>query len=296
VTGLRIAGWVAAGLVIGFVLGGMAADRDRGALEREVARLERSLRHSRRPNVLESFLPRLGGGAAPEQQPREATTVQAGEPPLRVAPGDAGVAPADPRPPASGDVAVVGRFESSPQAPAPATTQPEGERGGLEVRLGGRRRRSEPSQRAAVERFEDIARVQRARAAASRLALIEQAGLDEAQVQRVDTAVERMNGQLSGYGEEMIVQLVEQKAPSPAQALGLGHDISGILLDGQKEIDAVVGEAAEQVEPSALEIWNYVDVEQWRPLVEQHLQGLEVPGAAPEAQPQPGSAGAGAVE
>ena len=135
-----------------------------------------------------------------------------------------------------------------------------------------------------LEDFDRLAAVQRARVAASRSALIAQASLGPEQVERVDAALSQMNGQLAGYGEEMLDQMSRRQAPDPAQALSLGHDVSGILLEGQKELDAVVGEAASEVDPAALEIWNYVDIEQWRPAVEQHLE-------APAASPQPTAQG-----
>jgi hypothetical protein len=274
---------VAAGLVIGFALGGIPAERGRGALERRVAELERALQRSERPNILDNFLPRLGDSAAPAgtQPPQR----DAGTPLASAATPDAGFAServVEDTPEGRGSVAVIGE-------------RPERRRGFFGLRRFGGRQRDEPgdrrrgrdepdargagedmSEQPMMERFDQLARVQQARAAAARIALIEQAGLDQEQVARMDQGVKRMNEQLAGYGEEMIEQAVRDEPPAPAQALGLGHDVSGILLEGQKELDAIVGDAAERVDPNALEVWNYVDIEQWRPFLEQRAQ----PGAA----------------
>ncbi len=300
VTGLRIVGWVAAGLVIGFALGGIPAERERVELEDRVARLERSLARADRPNILDSFLPQLGreapqtiaGGPLASETP-------AGSAQPRASP-DAGTRErdTDALPGSHGDVAVIGESPGGERR-GPFREMRErrrARRSGFEVRLGDRearrgRRGEAPDNQdlPPLERFDQMAQVQRARAAASRVALIEQAGLNEGQVAQVDATVQRMNDQLAGYGEEMIDQMVREEAPSPAQALGLGHDVSGILLDGQKELESIVGEAAEDVDPSAMEVWNYVDIEQWRPAIEEQLKKLPAQGAAP-----PTTEGAGA--
>jgi hypothetical protein len=307
---MRALGWIAAGLVVGFMLGGLPAERERDALQRTVTALQRELRAAKRPDVLGSFLPRLGDRrvGAGTTDPTRSAGERAGQPgEVAAAPAvDGGLPGTEPtrRPEPSGDVAVIGGDDDrEPQArsrePREVGSQAQPALAGRDARpdadapTAERGRGDGRSRRSLLERFDQLARVQRARAAASRQALIEQAGLDQAQVARVDATMTRMNDQLTGYGEEMIDQFVRDEPPTPAQALGLGHDVSGIMFEGQKELDAIVGEAADAVDPSAMEVWNYVDVERWRPVLEEHRPALE--RAAAEAEAARGAAGSGAA-
>jgi hypothetical protein len=278
----KAVGYVAAGLVLGFALGGIPVRRELAAVREERDVLQAKLDHASRPNLLQAFLPSLGDPREPDDLDRSASGAS------RRATVDAAPAPGnapslDARPEARGDVVVIGSAEraagnaTSSHQPSIGHMAPVGQaaaEGGTAdatdspQREGGRR-----GGRELLGRFDQLISVQRARSAAARSALIEQAGIDGEQLARFDSAVTRMNGKLAGYGEEVIAQAASDDPPAPAQALGLGHDVSGILYEGQKELDAVVGEQGEGIDASALEIWNYVDLEQWRPYVESQLAG-----------------------
>jgi hypothetical protein len=275
--------YIAAGVVLGFALGGIPARRELAAVQRERDALQVKLENLSRPNLLQAFLPALGDARAPGDPLRTATGARsaAGTQP-RTGAADAQRAPGDPRPAPQGDVAVIGSTQRATGAntgeqTAPAEQVPAGQARAVEVTRDADD--SAPSEgrrsgtRDLLGRFDQLVTAQRARSAAARSALIEQVGLEGPQLARFDSAVTRMNGKLAGYGEEVIAQAASDEPPAPAQALGLGHDVSGILYEGQKELDAVVGEESEGVDPSALEIWNYVDLEQWRPYVESQLAG-----------------------
>ena len=299
----KAVGYVAAGLVLGFALGGIPARRElAGALEERDA-LRAKLATASRPNLLQAFLPSLNDSRTTGDLDRAArvpANVPAGAAPLREAHADEG------RPEPRGDVVVIGsappadRIATGSREPSNEQMGPEGQAPAERISAGAEEpSASQPERRGGREllgRFDQLVSAQRARAAAARSALIEQAGLDDEQLARVDTAVTRMNGKLAGYGEEVIAQAASDEPPAPAQALGLGHDVSGILYEGQKELDAVVGGQDEGVDASALEIWNYVDLEQWRPYVESQLAGQrgdehDAHGAAPAG----GAAGTDAV-
>jgi len=292
---------IAAGAVLGFVLGGLAPRRELRALQAERDALQAKLDAADRPGLFETFLPAFG--ARGEDPPPARGPAAPGTPSGARAPAEPGP---DERPPPQGDVAVIGAIERAPGSAAAAPAKPataaegEGTRAAVPAETGDG---DEPAREQArgdrsrgarwLERFDQLVTAQRARTAAARTALVEQADLDEAEIAQVDATIARMNGKLTGYGEEVIAQAASEKRPTPAQALGLGHDVSGILYEGQKTLDAVVGDASDEVDSSALEIWSYVDLEQWRPFVEKQLAAQGAAAAGGE-RGKGGAAGSGA--
>jgi hypothetical protein len=304
---LKAVAWIAAGVAVGFALGGIPARRELAATRAERDALQTRLDQLARPNLLQAFLPGLAGPTADNDEAGEDAPGTPGAAPNartddKTAERGSGQAPPAPR----GDVAVIGVPERAPSsaaraasgpdpgAPSPtASTVPANADDASDDAPARERRRRDPGE--LLARFDQLVAAQRARSAAARSALIEQGELDAEQLTRVDSAVTRMNGKLAGYGEEAIAQVASEEPPSPAQALGLGHDVSGILFEAQKELDAVVGDNTEDVDPSALEIWNYVDVEQWRPHVEKELAARQGSAQVPPASPTGGAAGSAAA-
>lgn len=292
----RIIGWVALGVVLGFVSGQALGRRELHEVERERAALEQQLREAERPNLLGALFSRLEQRAAEPEPAQQGSAAGVGDAGVGVRASE-GVLHA---PSARGDVAVIGAVEAPAerareQAP-PAVEGPAVEPGAAplepvrtpEERQQARRERF----RRRLEQFDSLAATQRARALASRSALIAQARLSPEQVAVLDGTVKDMNDKLVGYGEEVIDQATSEQAPRPAEVLGLGHDVSGILFDGQQKLDALVGERAAEVDGSAREIWNYIDLEQWRPFAAQKLAEGEAAGGAAAPAPQaPGAAG-----
>lgn len=313
---LKVVGGLAAGVALGFVVGGLEPRREAQRLEGErdllAAQLEAQARGPA-TNPLAALLPGLarqserGGPSAASPVPDRANSQGRGTPP------DAETeTPATPT--GRGDVAVIGDNSpdriDGPSGPSRAQRDPDAAPGPdpfarprpTDPEAGGTRRG-----RDRLADFDRLASVQTTRIAASRAALAEQANLSEAEVERVDQTTQRMNDKLSGYGEEIITQMGSEEPPGPAQALGLGHDVSGILYEGQRELDEIVGGRGPEVDPEALAIWNYVDVEQWRPFVEAQQPSAgagqtggaqQTPGAAQTApgaaQQTPGTTTAGA--
>lgn len=267
---------IAIGVVVGYVLGGVAPRRELQAVRSDRDALRMEVAHASRPNLLQALLPRIGS-IAPDAR-REVAASSAREVGAHALRPDAGENEA--RPAATGDVVVIGgepvrdpiavptplEVDGRPSAQAPAQAVAASQENDRDDATD-----EDPRGRGLLGRFGQLVTVQRARTAAARSALIAQAGLDDAQIARVDTSVQKMNAKLAGYGEEVIAQAASEEPPSPAQALGLGHDVSGILYEGQKELDSVVGAKNDAIDPSALEIWSYVDLEQWKPYVEEQL-------------------------
>lgn len=114
--------------------------------------------------------------------------------------------------------------------------------------------------------FQRAASVQRVRMLQSRAALVEQGDLDETEVAALDGALQTMNGALVGYGEELILFAEGGERPPPRELLGITHDVTGILQTAQLELEGILGpERARDVDASALEIWNHVDLELLEP-------------------------------
>lgn len=273
----KVVAWLAAGVVIGVALGGIPARRELAAMRVERDAAVAKLAQTSRPNFLQAFLPVLNAREAAPQGAPAAQPQQAQATPTTATAPDA-------LPPTQGGVTVIGA------KPEPASGElPEhakaAEATAQDAPTSARSEAAEPSRRRGsdlVSSFDQLVTAQRLRTAAARSALIEQVGLNAEQIARFDAATASMNGRLAGYGEELIAQVASDEPPSPAQALGLGHDVSGILYEGQKELDTLVGEEGKDVDHTALEIWTYVDIEQWRPYVEQFkAREQSVEGGAP---------------
>ena len=289
---LQAAGIAAVGVVLGFALGGIPPRRELRAMRAERDALQTQLDAVERPDLLRALLPVLGSKDAPATaaEPAAASASTKGVEPAVRATGQ----PAAERPAPQGDVAVIGAREGSSsdatghetraRSAAPGSAAPE-QPGGSSPAGGERRQRSRAEQ---MDRFDDFVTVQRARAAAARAALVEQAGMSQVQLAQVDAAVSDMNSKLARKGEKVVAQVATEKEPKPATLLELSHEVSGILHEAQTKLDGTLGEAAESVDTSARQIWNYVDVEPWRPFVEQELARREQNAAGPS-----GAAGSG---
>ena len=107
--------------------------------------------------------------------------------------------------------------------------------------------------------------MQRVRRLQSRAALIQQAGLDDAAQEELDAALTEMNEALYGHGEELVQLAMNDEPPAPRDLLGITHDLTGIMHRAQLRIEGIVGDRADDVDPSALEIWNHVDLTQLEP-------------------------------
>ena len=223
----------AVGIVLGFVLGGVRPRLELETKDAEIAELEARLAEQNG-----------GGWRAPIPGLDRILNVPEPERPLPLA-----------RPPESGE-----RSEPRPEI---VTV----EDGGV-ARPEGRPWREGWRERGADERlagFRRAASLQRVRRLQSRAALIQQAGLDPAGQVELDAALQEMNDALLGHGEELVLLAVNDEPPPARDLLGITHDLTGIMHQAQLRIEAIVGESASEVEPSALEIWNHVDLAQLEP-------------------------------
>ena len=227
---------LAVGIVLGFFLGGVAPRREVAARDQTIAHLEQELAEADR-----------GGWQAP---------LPGLERILR-APDPAGAPlPAAPRAPSD---EAAGEHEST-AVPDDGGVPPNG------WRERWRERESTPESR--LDGFLRAASAQRVRRVQSRAALAEQAALDDEELAEVDRALAEMNDALRGYGEEVVLVVMRDEPPSPREMLGVTHDLTGVLQRAQLRLEAIVGpERAAAVDPSALEIWNYVDLAQLEPAV-----------------------------
>lgn len=226
-------GGVAIGLVIGFVLGGVAPRVALEAREEEIAELREQLEDAdsggwRSP--VPGFDRILRG---PEQGPRplpmgdeRERSAEAMDRERELGVTDAGVAE--------------------------------------EGRWRDRWEEDRPEDRLAA--FQRAAAIQRVRRVQSRAALFEQADLSDDERAEVDTALAEMNDALVGHGEELLLLAMSDEAPPARDLLGITHDVTGILHRAQLRLEDVLGpDRAGAVEPSALEIWNHVDLAQLEP-------------------------------
>lgn len=222
---------LAVGLLIGFVLGGVSPRRELVASQQEVEMLEEALEEAP-SGGLRSPLPGFERILRPPpRDPRRRTESQAesrdgrDRERRRNSFGDAGVVAAE---------SADDNSDDEDETPYAA--------------------------------FQRAASVQRVRMLQSRAALVEQGELDDAEVESLDAALQTMNDALIGYGEELILFAEGGERPPPRELLGITHDVTGILQTAQLELEGILGpERTGEVDASALEIWNHVDLELLEP-------------------------------
>lgn len=141
--------------------------------------------------------------------------------------------------------------QSSSTNKTPQNTTPEQER-----------QQKEQQEKRKQEQLEILLDTQRIRAEQSRVALIEQAGFDDEEVEAMDDIIDELNSELTLYADDMLA-LIELQSTEGAvddqTALELTHKISGVLYESQKDMDALVGEGV--VDDSAKRIFNHIDLD-----------------------------------
>lgn len=242
---VKQAGFIAIGVILGFVLGGIGPRRDLVERETQIAKLEEELTESR-GSAFRASLPGFDRILGPGRE--RARDRSSAERPLEGEAAQDGPEEVRPRPP------------DTPGASAEPASSNDGGMPRASWRERWRRRRRGGEE---MDEFRTAAEAQLVRTAQSRAALIEQAELTQEETAVLDSALRRMNDDLYGHGEEILDLVMRDEPPSPRDMLGVAHDVTGILHRGQLEIEALVGsERLANIEPSALEIWNYVDLDQ----------------------------------
>lgn len=237
-------GFVCVGVVVGFVLGGVAPRLEVQERDERIVELERELEAAD-----------TGGWRSPVpgfdrilRAPEQARVDEAPPPEGRPLPREGELAP-------------------PPEASAPLD-------GGVEAPRGRWRERwHEDAPQDRMVAFRRAASLQRVRRMQSRAALFQQADLNEAEQQEVDRALAEMNEELYGHGEELLMLAMGERPPEARDLLGITHDVTGILHRAQLRLEGVLGpERAGGVDPSALEIWNHVDLAQLEPAARSAMQ------------------------
>ncbi len=226
---------LAIGIVIGFVIGGVAPRRELVLREAEVAQLTEQLGRADQGGGWRSPVPGLDRIL---RGPEEENGV--------------------PLPPAGSESETTNADLDGGVAP-------------IAWRERWRERRSDPEER--LDAFRRAASIQRVRLVQSRAALAQQANLNEAELAQVDSVLSDLNTELRGHGEELVLLTMSDEPPSARELLGITHDVTGILHRAQLQLETIVGdERRQQVEPSALEIWNHVDLSQLEPAARAAVQ------------------------
>ena len=129
-----------------------------------------------------------------------------------------------------------------------------------------RERADEASPEDRLSTFHRAVSIQRVRRMQSREALRQQGDLSDEEIEEVDAALQEMNEEIYGHGEELVVLAMSDEPPAARDLLGITHDVTGILHRAQLRLESILGpERAAEVDPSALEIWNHVDLAQLEP-------------------------------
>jgi hypothetical protein len=225
---MRQLGWAFGGVVLGFLIGGVGPNRELAELnERYDALQDENLKLQRRRSTGLDAL-----GAMDRLLPGAALPTRTehagpdGRPPDEPEPG---------RPPLSTD---------APPATAPSELPPP----------------AEP-----IEEFEAAVEVQAARAAQTRAALAEQADLSDAELEEFDAITDQLNLALADHADQLVELALLGERPAPSALFGLTHEVSGVLLESQESLEALLGEdVVAETDPEALLVLNHVDLEIFR--------------------------------
>lgn len=120
-----------------------------------------------------------------------------------------------------------------------------------------------------MRRFDTMADAQKIRADQSRQALREQARLDDKQMQMVDEVIGTMNDKLAPHADVLLGIVDSNMDPDPTELLFISKEVTAILYDGQAKLEESVGPGSmREVGQEARQVWNYVDLEMFRPAAE----------------------------
>ena len=152
--------------------------------------------------------------------------------------------------------------------------------GAVVVNVNGKEVGRDGSGENAVETPEDARRAfntavdaQRVRAQQSRQALKEQAELTDEDIAEFDGIVADINASLADYGDEVMAWAEEE--PETRDALGVAHEVTGILYEAQTAMEDLVGkDGMTGVDETSGQIWNYIDLETFRPAVEAQISTM----------------------
>lgn len=225
---MRQLGWAFGGVVLGFLIGGVGPNRELAELnERYDALQDENLKLQRRRSTGLDAL-----GAMDRLLPGAAlpTRTEHGGP--------------DGRPPDEPEPGRPAPSTDAPPATAPSELPPP----------------AEP-----MEEFEAAVEVQAARAAQTRAALAEQADLSDAELEEFDAITDQLNLALADHADQLVELALLGERPAPSALFGLTHEVSGVLLESQESLEALLGEdVVAETDPEALLVLNHVDLEIFR--------------------------------
>jgi hypothetical protein len=120
--------------------------------------------------------------------------------------------------------------------------------------------------------FDVAVETQRVRVRQTRAAMREQADLDGEAMEEVDEIASDMNAALARHADLLVELGLAGEDAGYRDALFLAHEVTGVLYDAQERLDAVIGEEhLAAVDEEAQAAWNLVDLEAFRPALEQAL-------------------------
>ena len=145
----------------------------------------------------------------------------------------------------------------------------------------GKGKHEPPTREEMMKQFDAAADLQKARVA-QLMAALKEKGVDDQQLATANDVIAKMNEQLSQDANQVLSVLEAGSQPDPATMLGMTHDVSGVLLDAQQQFQQAMGPGFQNLDPSAQQVWNYVDLGSMRGAFEQAVNdGKLAPHSAP---------------
>ena len=132
----------------------------------------------------------------------------------------------------------------------------------------GKKKHEPPTPAEMMKQFDAAADLQKARIA-QLMAALKEKGVDDQQLATANDVIAKMNAQLSQDANQVLSVLEAGGQPDPATMLNMTHDVSGVLLDAQQQFQTAMGASYQNLDPSAQQVWNYVDLGSMRGAFEQ---------------------------
>jgi len=146
----------------------------------------------------------------------------------------------------------------------------------------GDKHHAPPTREEMLQQFDAAADLQKARVAQLEAALKEK-GVDDQQLASANDVIAKMNEQLSQDASQVLTVLEAGGQPDPATMLSMTHDVSGVLLDAQQQFQQSMGASWQNLDPSAQQVWNYVDLGSMRGAFEQAVNDGKLAPPPPHA-------------
>lgn len=126
-----------------------------------------------------------------------------------------------------------------------------------------------------LETFRMAVDAQKIRIRQSRQVIADKASLSESEEEQLEALLTKMNEQLAEHADELAETIVSGEEPEPLDMLETTHEVTGILLDAQKQYESLLGNDFGGLDENTQSIWTFIDLQYFESAFAN--SGLDVP-------------------